>query len=53
MKQLKWKKTEILSSDEIALSRETVKEEEKEFKMAFEKTLKSLENYEEIEEMLS
>ena len=50
--QLHWEGAETLTAAQIAAARETVKAEESAFRTLFEETLKSLSNYEEIEQIL-
>ena len=51
--QLKWEGSRILTSEEIEASAIALKAEEKEFREAFWNTLKELDNFSEIEDMLS
>lgn len=51
--QLKWDYTEILQPDEIAKSKVLLHSEEAEFRTAFESAIKELNNFEEIDEILS
>ena len=51
--QLKWEGSRQLTPDEIEASANAVRAEEKEFREAFWNTLRELENFSEIEDMLS
>ena len=51
--QLKWERAEFLKADEIGESKSVLRAEEKEFRAAFETALKTLSNYEQINELLS
>ncbi len=51
--QLKWEGAQILSDEEISLSRAKVREEEAEFRSNFDRELTKVERYAEIEEILS
>lgn len=50
--QLKWLGSTVLSADEIENARNAVKNEEKEFRAAFFETLKEIDEFEMINEML-
>ena len=50
--QLKWEKAKKLTDDELSASRNKVKEEEAEFRNAFENALSSLDSFDEIEEII-
>ena len=51
--QLQWNSVKTLSQEEIAASKEAVKEEEKVFREAFWAALRELDNFREIEDMLT
>ena len=51
--QLKWEHAAVLSSEEIEASAKVVRKEEAEFRKAFWEALSELDNFEEIEAMLS
>ena len=51
--QLTWEHAELLQSDEIAKSKVLLRSEEAEFRTAFESALKDLQNFEEINEIIS
>ena len=51
--QLKWEGAKQLTKEEIEASQNALKAEEKEFREAFWSALRELDNFEEIEEILS
>lgn len=51
--KLKWEKSVILNDDEIKKSKEAVRKESEEFTEAFSKALSELDDFKEIDEMLS